>query len=629
MSQRPSVEQLKGWFADAAPMSDLRDQLRQSPTTPIVLNTLRQVVPDLTTIEPLTYTKYREFEHTGSRPGYQNPYYRRRAQLTRALLEFIMGDESMRNYIHDFAWSLCEETSWVVPAHEEQGPDYWDIEPPIERTEPLGAHTSLTREPDNIDLFAAETGAALAETVYLVGDDLAPEVRQRIIQEIDRHIFKPYLAYARDHWWFKGALNWNGVCNGSIALAFLYLEHDIQTKAEALALALEGFAAYIATGFEADGGSIEGVGYWNYGLMYYTIVAERLREITRGELDLLAQPRLKAIAAYPPGMALVAPDRFINFGDALERQPIAVGIANRIAERTGVEQLKALFTPLDTFIGEHAGAKLPVTLRHAVWWDHTQPQPAYEPGDFYLPDVGVVKFVGTTANGQNMVVAAKSGHNDGHHSHTDVAQFLINVDGESLLPDAGRGLYSKAYFRRERYDNIFNNSYSHNVPRIDGQLQAAGPEFGGSQQYYGTITAHGADENTKYVTIAFEKAYAIPDLIGATRTLEFDTSSGVVTLTDIFAFPGQARSIEEAFCTWFPVEATAHGAIIKGEQNQLELTVLEPGGVTVTTEALDEACRANQFDETLNRIAIVLPAGATQFRMQITPLTYQRGATLP
>jgi NAD(P)-dependent dehydrogenase (short-subunit alcohol dehydrogenase family) len=60
----------------------------------------------------------------------------------------------------------------------------------------LGAHTSLTREPDSIDLFAAETGAVVAETVGLLGDELTPEVRQRARQEVERHIFKPYLASA-------------------------------------------------------------------------------------------------------------------------------------------------------------------------------------------------------------------------------------------------------------------------------------------------------------------------------------------------------------------------------------------------------------------------------------------------
>ena len=162
----------------------------------------------------------------------------------------ILGDDSMRDAIHDLLWSICEETTWVLPAHEEQGPDFWDLKP-SPRQKPFGAHTALTREPDAIDLFCAETGASLAETIHLLGDRLAPEVVQRVRQEVERRIFRPYLAYGRKHWWYKGALNWNGVCNGSIALAFLRLQRDPQTLTEAIEQVLEGFEAYIATGFEA------------------------------------------------------------------------------------------------------------------------------------------------------------------------------------------------------------------------------------------------------------------------------------------------------------------------------------------------------------------------------------------
>ena len=65
--------------------------------------------------------------------------------------------------------------------------------------------------------------------------------------------------------------------------------------------------------------------------------AELLREITGGELDLLTTPRMRDIAAYAPGMVLVAPNRFINFGDATETLSISAGVVNRLAERTGVE----------------------------------------------------------------------------------------------------------------------------------------------------------------------------------------------------------------------------------------------------------------------------------------------------
>lgn len=632
----PTIDQLRRWLAAPVPTADLREQVRQSPTTPALLATMRREITDLGDIPALTYTLFRTFEHTGARGPYEEPYFLKRARLTRAVLELLAGDDTARDAVHDLAWSICEETSWLLPAHEEQGPDYWDLVTPRARTGPLGAHTMLTREPDSIDLFAAETGAALAETVYLVGDRLALEVRQRIRQEVERHIFKPYLAHARDHWWFKGALNWNGVCNGSIGLAFLRLEHDVETRAQALALVLEGFEAYLATGFEADGGSIEGVGYWNYGLMYYITVAELLREMTSGALDLLAQPRLRAIAAYPPGMALTAPDQFINFGDSTETQTLSAGVVNRLADRTGVEPLRALLVPLGgaSHVSE-AGAqmardvaqrfgynyysKLPIIMRAAAWWDCTQPTPALEQHDFVLPDTGVVKLVGRTASGQPVLLVTKAGHNDGHHSHTDIATFILNVNGESLIPDAGRGFYSKDYFRQGRYANVFNNSYSHNVPRLGSQLQAPGPEFGGRQQFHGTLVEVGPRGSHKVAVIDFHAAYDLPDLRGARRTLDLDPHTGEVTLTDEFRFASAPLPVEEAFSTWSTVTLAGAVARITGARAALDLRIVEPAGAVFAAESLADACRANHLAGTLTRLSVALPQGTTRFVLSLSP----------
>lgn len=620
---QPTRAQLTRWLTDPQPISDLRAHIIASPTTPYLIAALRREVPDLTTMPVLTYTQYREFERTGQRDSYQDPYFLKRAQLTRAVIEFIMGDMARLDIIHDRLWSICEEMTWVLPAHEEQGPDYWEIFDRIPpRTEPFGSSTMLTREPESIDLFCAETGAVLAETIYLIGDDLAPEVRQRVRQEVERRIFKPYLAYGRDHWWFKGELNWNGVCNGSIGLAFLRLERDVPTLVEALSMVFEGFETYIARGFEADGGSIEGVGYWNYGLLYYVVVAELLREISGDEFDLLAQPRLVEIAKYPPGMALVAPGRFINFGDAKEEQAVRPCLGTRLAERTGVDQLRSLIKPMDEHYhyGLNPINKLPITVRDAAWWDCTQRLPAFEQGDFVLPDVGIVKMVGQHTGGQLVILVVKSGHTDGHHSHADIGNIIVNVAGESLIPDPGRGLYSKEYFRKARYDNIFNNSYGHSVPRIGGHQQAPGPEFEGTQQYHGTIVEYGEKDHTKHAVIDFHRAYDIPELVFLRRTVQLDAGSGAMMLRDEFEFDeGRELLVEEAFVTWFPVTVAGKTATIQGERSSLKLTVAEPEGVEFAMETLDEACRENQAEGTLTRLTLKVPGAAKVVKIILVP----------
>ncbi len=610
---------LKNLLCPAPQPGPLLAEIRSSPAAGTLREALRLAVPALAPIPETSYTHYREFEYTGKRDRYQNPYFAKRAMLTRAVVEFIFGDANMRDHIHDLLWNICEETSWVLPAHEEQGPDFWDLHP-SPRTWPWGSNTSLTREPDAIDLFAAETGAALAETIYLLGDQLAPEVVQRVRQEVERHIFKPYLAYGRQHWWYKGALNWNGVCNGSVGLAFLRLEKDPQRLSEALEMVLEGFEAYIATGFEPDGGSIEGPSYWNYGLMYYVTVAELLRERTGGQLDLLAAPRLVEIARYPLAMAL-AHGTYINFGDATEQNALQPGIVSKLADRTSVPDLRALLVSPKKLEGRGvASAKLPIVLRDFVWWDGNIPEfPASAFEDAYLPDCAIVKFSGLLPGGQRVLCVAKAGHNDGHHSHTDLGHFIINIAGESLLCDPGRGLYSGPYFRHQRYENFFANSLSHSVPRIDGRLQMPGPEFGGAGQYHGKILEHGETEGRKRVLIDFQPAYDVPGLEAARRSLDFDSTTGETTLVDDFAFSGAPLPIEEALLTWAAVKTSGRKAEISGAQASLKLEIVEPAGAAFVAEDKSDECRINERAGQLTRLAIQLPPGATRFVLHITP----------
>ena len=601
-----------------APEDDLAAQVRSSPATPLVLEALRRTAPHLAPIPQTTYTLYREFERCGAREGYEAVYFAKRAQLTRGVLEMLLGDDSPRDAVQDLLWSICEETSWVLPAHEEQGPAFWDLKPPL-RSGPLGAHTALTREPDSIDLFAAETGASLAETVYLLNERLAPEVRQRVRREVERRIFRPYLAYGRRHWWHWAGMNWNGVCNGAVGLAFLRLERDPATLAEALAQVLEGFETYIAKGFEADGGSVEGVGYWNYGLMYYVALAELLRERSGGRLDLLAAQRLRDIARYPLAVAL-SPGLFAPLGDATEEQVLAPGIVQRLAERTGLEDLCGLLVAPERMGGDGSMAKLAIVLRNAAWWDgRGRPFPAAARHDAYLPDCAVIRLTGQVAGGRPLALVAKAGCTDGHHSHTDVGSFIVHVDGESLLCDPGRGRYSREYFRQARYENVFCNSYGHSVPRIGGQLQAPGPEFGGRRRYCGRIVEHGQDGDEKHVCIDFHGAYDLPVLQAARRTLRLDAATGEMWLEDSFAFANEALEVEEAFVTWCPVQVEGGSARVLGRDSVLEIAVEEPAGVTWRAERLEEASRANRKEGILTRLSMTLPSSANRFLLRMVP----------
>ncbi|MBN1310246.1 MAG: heparinase II/III family protein [Anaerolineae bacterium] len=619
MAQPMNLQRLIGPTSSPDP---LLNQIRKSPSAQVILNYLRTAVPNLpgpaADIPQTTYTLYRQFAHTGERAGYEKSYFAKRSMLTRAVVEMLLGNKDMGRIIHDLLWSICEETSWVLPAHENLGPGFKTLDSTT--SWPGGSITSLTCEPDYIDLFAAETGAGLAEAIHLLGDHLAPEVVQRARQEVERRIMRPYLAHGRDYWWHRGDSNWNAVCNGAVGLAFARMEREPRRLAEGLVMVLEGFEAYLATGFEADGGSLEGVGYWNYGLLYYVAVAELLYERTGGRLDLMANPRLFDIARFPLAMSL-APGRYLNFGDADERIALQPGIVQRLAERTGLADLQGLIALPDTQEKQdNKTARLAIILRDIAWWDgQPQPFPTAAKEDVYLPACAAVKFNAQTAQGQPVVLAAKAGRNDGHHYHADIGHFIVAVDGESLLCDPGRGLYTREYFNQRRFENIFCNSFGHSVPCIGGQLQTPGPKFGSGRLAEGKIIDYGEENGEKIVVIDFTSLYDVPGLALARRELRLAVDTGEIRLEDTFEFSDEHTEIEEAFVTWYAASVNESTARIAGQQSALTLVIKEPIGIAFSAASLEVECQANRSEGILNRLTVNLPVGTRHFVLQMIP----------
>jgi hypothetical protein len=539
------------------------------------------------------YTDYRRFLKDGDRPSYEVPYFDKRAAAAAAALRIflVQGAETapdqkppqaILNQLHDLIWSICEETNWVAPAHE-------------------------TRR---IDLFAAETGFLLAETLALLGPAIDPEVRSRVRQEVERRIFAPYLAYHSSENWYQGRNNWNGVCNSSVAATFLLLEPEPGRAARGLATALRGLATFLRIAFEEDGSSNEGVSYWHYGLINVVALSEMLRSRSRGAIDLLASERMRSIAAYPAQLQLDGP-RFASFSDCDEILGFHPGIITRLSERTGVTSLQNLVGDIGE-PGKRPPWRLPMNLRNLLWWDGERP--ARQPlTDSLLPVSGVARLVGSTADGTPIVLAIKAGHNDENHNQNDVGSFIVHAGGENLLVDPGRGLYNRFYFGPQRYENIFANSYGHSVPVIGQQLQAPGVAFHG--QLLGVELSNGA----RQTVVEFARAYPVSALSSLRRTLAL-SDDGIIHLSDHFSYAGDAPPVVEALVTWGEVSSDGATAQIQGEQQALSLTIEEPQGAIFQVERLVEASRANRKPGVLTRITAALPQGAAEFRVRMSVL---------
>jgi hypothetical protein len=544
-----------------------RETFSRSPRVQLFLEQTANNMENIEQIPQTMYTHYRLFWRTGDRINYENPYFLKRARMGSIALRVFLGQKDLKDTLQDYIWNICEETNWVLPAHEAC----------------------------NVDLFSAETGFMLAETLALLGDELDAEVRTRVRLEIERRVFDPYLRWHQAQFWYQRMNNWNGVCNSSVAATFLLLEVETGRLARALEIALAGLKTFINKAFEEDGSSTEGVAYWHYGLMNLVAFAEMLRVRTSGAVDILALPKMRQIAAYPAKMFLSGSD-FTPFSDCDESVQFNPGILARMAERTGEKSLLSLLVR-----NPEEDWRLPMMLRNLLWWDGQYGKGNLAP-DTYLPAAGIARLVSHTQTGAPVILVVKAGHNAENHNQNDVGSFVLHIGEETFLADPGAGLYTRQYFNEQRYLNIFASSYGHSVPRIRGKHQQAGLDF------HGEILEFESEQAVKRIELEFARAYPLENLQSLRRVMQLD-GSGMLRLNDSFHFSADPVAVEEALVTWLDVKVEGDTAWIQGQHHTLRLTLETPTGLAWQVENLEQQCKANQKPGILKRLTVNPPTG--------------------
>ncbi|MFB4268486.1 hypothetical protein [Nonomuraea sp. GTA35] len=520
----------------------------------------------------LTLALWRRFADTGDRLAYERVYFDRRRRLAALALDAHLDahldthldarpdarlDARPDPALDGLLWSVCDERTWVLPAHE-----------PHDR--PLGTF---------VDLFAAETAHTLAEIVALLADRLDPRVRERVRAEVDRRVLYPLRPGGAPMWWESARHNWAAVCAGAAGLAALALDSSAlparivgssPEPASALdaprlpahardspsltARALDAprllallprlrraLAAFLS-GAGADGACLEGPDYWSYGFGYFVYFAEALREHT-GE-DLLDDPHVREMAAYPARIDLGDGAR-PAFADSHGRGAYPAGLLSRLAARLGVP---APAPAVPSFHDDpcYRWAHLTRTL----WWSQEASSTAAEPCS-YLPDAAIV-----VARAAGTAFAAKGGHNDEPHNHLDLGHFVLHAHGRTVLDDLGAPEYTRDYFREGRYQVPQASAEWHSVPLIDGAAQLPG------RDRRAEVLAYAAAGGSVTLALDLTAAYATPHRF--TRT--FHWRPGTLELVDDFDLAAPDALVEELFVsrvrpvagpgviTWGPVE---------------------------------------------------------------------------
>ena len=464
----------------------------------------------------LSYSIFKIYYETGSRKEYEHEYFGHRRILNAlAILSIVYEDnDEYIKLLEDVLWGILDEFTWALPAH-------------------IPAGTPIEGCVKWIDLFAAETAFSLAEILHMLGDRLDSMVKERIEYEVRRRTLEPYLKGIKNpkdtlnnRGWDTATNNWAAVCAGSVGAAFLYLADDDEIKT-ALPKLKSTMSCYL-DGFGDDGACVEGINYWIYGFGYFTFFAQLLYQYTDGKENYFDNEKVKKIALFQQKMRFKN-NRTVTFSDCVDGFKHRRGLSHFLADK-----YDGMIIPDDgcaTKVENDSCHRFAQAIRDFAWrTTKTVSEDAdsdtfdyFENAAWYIKKTGLYEF------------AAKAGNNNESHNHNDIGSFLMNVQGESIITDPGRGEYTAEYFGRGRYNYFAPSALAHSIPIINGELQKDG------EDYTGEIIQ--ADNES--LVIDFEKSFDNANLKKLRRKFIFRENG--ILLSDEFKFDTAPEGVTEHF----------------------------------------------------------------------------------
>lgn len=523
----------------------------------------------------LPATLFLEFARNGNRSRFEAHHFDRRAALTALVLgECVEGEGRFLDDIVNGVWALCEESFWGVSAHSYSGRPPFDGRHGTPRAWRLGLPDTAYRV---VDLFAAETGALLAWTWYLLREQLAvelPVVVDRIEREVQERILAPYRTI--DDWRWLGlnrasrTNNWNPWIHSNILTMNLLLEPDPRVRADTVARVIDGLDAFLAW-YHTDGGCDEGTSYWGRagGSLYDCL--ELLRSASAGALDGFTLPLVAEIGKYLYRMH-IGGRWYVNFADGAAKIVPEGGILFRYGQRIGDPLLsrQGAFVYRDAAAaGDRASGRTSIGRLLPDLFDRELPEADATPPlvrDAWLDGVQVLTARERAGSTDGLFLAAKGGHNGESHNHNDVGSFIVALDGEPVLIDVGVETYTRQTFGPERYSIWTMRSLYHNLPVVNGVEQAPGVEFAARAVEGETAADH--------AQLALDIAGAYPPEAGIVtwrRTLRLDRGpSAHITLRDAYELAAPPRSLALHLMARAAVDAGMPGVLrCTGTKRQL------------------------------------------------------------
>ena len=478
----------------------------------------------------LPLSLWQDFLRTGQRTPWEDAYFSRRARLCALVCaECVEYQGRFLDAIADTVWAICEESAWQLPAHNSYIRDTPQLPLP-DTSRPI------------VELFAAETGALLALTQYLLQDELdaaAPGITARTERELNVRILTPYF---HDHFWWMGngdepMCNWTSWCTQNVLLTVFLLPTTQTQRRTAVKQAAYSLDCFLKD-YGEDGCCNEGAQYYRHAGLTLWGCLEILSTVAPEAFHpLFTQPKIKNIAEYIRNVHVEGP-YYLNFGDCSPLAGRCGAREYRFGQSVGSDALCALAAEDFRADDDPDRLKNPDATTHInLWYRLTTafaeaelmacalPQP--EQNTVWYPSVGVY-----AARKGSWVLGAKFGSNGDSHNHNDTGSITVYKNGKPFLIDIGVESYTKKTFSPQRYEIWTMQSAWHNLPTFNGVQQLPGAEYAAR------------DVRTTETSITGELSGAYPLLSGLTTYRRaVSVSEQGIFLQDETDYPGIVETL--------------------------------------------------------------------------------------
>jgi hypothetical protein len=522
-----------------------------------------------TPIAPRTDELYLIYSTKGSRQEYQSVYFAVRLRLVHAVLAECMENKGrFLPEIERLVKSICQEKTWVVPAHDTQ-------------------LLNFKGEKYDVDLFAAGTGGSLATCCWVLGDRLSDGTRKLVQSKLRQTVLEPYenkskmtiANVTRDS-------NWGPVCLAGITVAGLSTIESPERRAQYVAWA-QDYVQHYVNSFSPDGNCEEGIGYWNYGFGHYIILSEVVYKATDGKVDMAADPKMRQVALYGPRQEIL-PGVFPTFADCGLGSKADICLMNYLSRRFGWGMSRWECGPESCMDDDDAMVAVlwmwPVSLDRRIADEHVEIGPRSWFGDAQL----LVCRPNDAATG---IGAAMMGGNNGvHHNHNDIGTYVVAKGKAMPLIDPGSTEYTALTFSARRYESKILNSWGHPVPVVAGHLQETGKEA--AAKVIKTDFSDGKD----VLVLDMRGAYRVEGLEKLERRFEYMRDGGgtfIVQDSVQFARPEKFGTCLITIGEW--KEMGDGKLVITDRGESLEVSIEAEGGkVEVTGDVIDESLHSQK-----------------------------------